>query len=54
MNAKKQITVTRTLDQLVAEFQSSAGTFLSFHSTLTSKERSLFKGWLASMRQPAV
>ncbi len=54
MNAKKKSTVTRSLEQLVADFQASAGTFLSFHGTLNAKERSLFKGWLSSMRQPAV
>lgn len=54
MNAKKQSTAARSLEQLVAEFQASAGTFLAFHGTLNAKERSLFKGWLSSMRQPAV
>jgi hypothetical protein len=53
MNSKKKSTVTRTLDQLVADFQASAGSFLAFHGTLTGKERSLFRGWLAGMRQPA-
>ncbi len=54
MNKAKQSKVTRTVEQLVADFQASAGSFLTFHGTLTSKERTLFKGWLAEMRQPAV
>jgi hypothetical protein len=54
MNKAKKSTSTRSLEQLVADFQASAGSFLAFHGTLNGKERSLFKGWLAGMRQPAV
>jgi len=54
MNGQKKNKAARSLEQLVADFQASAGTFLSFHGTLNAKERSIFKGWLASMRQPAV
>ena len=54
MNKTKKNTATRSIEQLVADFQASAGSFLTFHGTLTAKERTLFKGWLAEMRQPAV
>jgi hypothetical protein len=41
----------RTLEQLVADFKASAGNFVAFNNGMNEREKHLFKGWLAQMRE---
>jgi len=47
-NAEK---TPRTLEALVQEFKSSVGNFATFNRSMTPKERTVFKGWLAELRR---
>jgi hypothetical protein len=40
----------RTTEELVEDFKASAGKFEEFHSGLSLRERTLFQGWLQSLR----
>lgn len=40
----------RTLEQLIADFNASAGEFDKFHQELSPREKTLFKEWLGRMR----
>jgi hypothetical protein len=44
----------RTLEQLVADFKSSAGNFENFNNNMSAREKVVFKGWLADMRKTPV
>ena len=41
----------RKLDQLIEDFQNSAGDFERFNDSMDEREFVLFKSWLASMRR---
>lgn len=41
----------RKLDQLIEDFQNSAGDFETFNDSMDEREFVLFKSWLASMRR---
>ena len=41
----------RTVEELVEEFKASAGKFEEFDKSMNARERTLFKGWLQSMRE---
>ena len=49
MNSKEK--TPRTVDQLVADFKASAGKFAEFNKGMDEREKTLFKGWLAQMRE---
>jgi len=40
----------RGLEELINDFKESAGNFLGFYETMDSREKTLFKGWLHSLR----
>lgn len=41
----------RSLEKLIKDFESSAGNFEKFNNEMDMREKSLFKGWLNSMRK---
>lgn len=44
-------TTPRTIEQLEQDFQASSGNFKGFLAGLGERERTLFYGWLAKMRE---
>jgi len=52
MNNKEK--TPRTLEQLVADFNASAGKFEEFNNNMSAREKVIFKGWLADMRKTPV
>ena len=47
----KQEKTPRSLDKLIKDFEASAGDFEKFNKSMDMREKSLFKGWLHSMRK---
>ncbi len=48
MKPKKQ---PRTIGQLIADFERSAGDFEKFNKSMDMREHILFKGWIRQMRR---
>jgi len=46
----KEITKSRSLNQIIQDFRDSEGSFLSFFQQMSEKEKDLFRGWLHSLR----
>lgn len=40
----------RSLDEIIKDFENSAGNFKQFHDSLNMREQLLFKGWLHTLR----
>jgi len=46
----KEIIEPRSLNQIIEDFIESKGSFNSFFQGMSQRERTLFKGWLHSLR----
>lgn len=46
----KEIIEPRSLNQIIEDFLGSAGSFGSFYQGMSQRERTLFKGWIHSLR----
>ena len=47
----KQEKTPRSLERLIKDFRASAGDFEKFDKSMDLREKTLFKGWLHSMRR---